>query len=187
MNTLQIAIEAATQAGQIIRHAAEQPRQVSHKGAVDLVTQVDRAAETCIRDVLMQHTPDIPILGEEEGGPRDAATRWVVDPLDGTTNFVHGFPVYAVSIALEIDHQSQCGVILDPTRWNLYTATRGGGAYCGERPMRVSECQSLEHALLATGFAYDDERGQTSTSRTYMPLWCAHKEFVALVLQQWTW
>ena len=155
MTELQIAIEAAVKAGNIIREAAEKPRQVSHKGAVDLVTQVDRAAEACIRDVLGLHTPSVPILGEEEGGPSEATTRWVVDPLDGTTNFVHGFPVYAVSIALEVDGETRCGVILDPTRWRTYTASLGGGAYCDERPMRVSECSSLEHALLGTGFAYD--------------------------------
>ena len=155
MTELSIAIEAATRAGQIIRSASERPREVTHKGAVDLVTQVDRAAETSIREVLSHHTPSIPILGEEEGGPIEQPTRWVVDPLDGTTNFVHGFPTYAVSIALEVDGRSQCGVILDPVRWTFYSATRGGGAFCDERPMQVSTCTSLDVALLGTGFAYD--------------------------------
>jgi myo-inositol-1(or 4)-monophosphatase len=79
----------------------------------------------------------------------------VFDPLDGTTNFVHGFPVYAVSIGLEVDGLVQCGVVLDPVRKNTYTAIRGQGAYCNDRPMRVSACRDLDQALLATGFAYD--------------------------------
>jgi myo-inositol-1(or 4)-monophosphatase len=75
--------------------------------------------------------------------------------LDGTTNFVHGFPVYAVSIALEVDGESRCGVVLDPSRWNVYTASKGNGAFCNDRPMKVSSCEDLNNALLATGFAYD--------------------------------
>jgi myo-inositol-1(or 4)-monophosphatase len=79
----------------------------------------------------------------------------VFDPLDGTTNFVHGFPVYAVSIGLEVDGLVKCGVVLDPVRKNTYTAIRGQGAYCNDRPMQVSACRDLDQALLATGFAYD--------------------------------
>lgn len=155
MTELEVALEAAKRAGQIINEAAGKPRHINHKGAVDLVTEVDCAAEAAIREVLQLHTPDIQILGEEGGGPLHGSTRWVVDPLDGTTNFVHGFPVYAVSIGLEVDGMVRCGVVLDPTRDNAYTAIRGHGAFCNDRPMRVSPCNELDKALLATGFAYD--------------------------------
>ena len=94
-----LARAAAIQAGEIIR--ASHAPSVRHKGRVDLVTQVDLACERAIRDMLERETPNIPILAEEGGGPDSAATRWIVDPLDGTTNFVHGFPFYCVSIALE--------------------------------------------------------------------------------------
>jgi myo-inositol-1(or 4)-monophosphatase len=168
VNELDVALEAAKQAGQIIREAADKPKQISHKGAVDLVTEIDCAAEAAIRAVLLRHTPDIPVLGEEAGGALQASTRWVVDPLDGTTNFVHGFPVFAVSIALEVDGVGRCGVVFDPTRDKAYTALRGQGSFCNDRPMRVSECQHLDTALLGTGFAYD--------RRTKAPFYLAYVE-----------
>lgn len=149
------ASEAADAAAAVIRAHQGGPRTVDHKGAVDLVTEVDRAAEVAIRKVLARHTPDIPVLGEEEGGAEDQGTRWVVDPIDGTTNFVHGYPFVCVSIALEVDHQPVAACLLDPLRSVRYTAARGLGARCGERPMAVSDCRTLDRALIGTGFAYD--------------------------------
>ena len=154
MTLLEVAVEAANAAGAVLQRSAG-ALQVEHKGAVDLVTAVDRAAEEAVRQVLHRHTPDIPVLGEEEGGAWDAPTRWIVDPLDGTTNYVHGFPWYCVSIGLEVDGQREVAAILEPVRGALYTARRGGGAACNGAPIRVSTCIDLGHALVATGFPYD--------------------------------
>jgi len=156
MKTLvDVAQNAAHKAAEIIRDGAQGVLDVQHKGAIDLVTQVDLAAEAAIREYLQQHTPDIPILAEEGGGPWDAANRWIVDPLDGTTNFVHGYPSYAVSIGLQIDGQLEVGCVFDAVNGRPYTATRGGGAWCGDQRLSVSSCAALEHALLVTGFPYD--------------------------------
>ena len=153
---LTVAIEAARAAGVILAAAHRRGGvRADHKGAVDLVTETDRACEAAVREVLARHTPDIPVLGEEQGGAWDAATRWVVDPLDGTTNFVHGFPWFCVSVGLEVDGMPEVGVVLDPLRDDLFAARRGAGATCNGAPLRVSEVRSLQHALVATGFAYD--------------------------------
>jgi myo-inositol-1(or 4)-monophosphatase len=166
-----VAVAAARAAGAIIQGAAGNGisaptlpggfaggARVSHKGAIDLVTRIDLAAEAAIRAVLAERTPDIAVLAEEGGGARAAATRWIVDPLDGTTNFVHGFPAYAVSIGLQVDGVMEVGCIYDPLRDHLYTATRGGGAACNGTPIRVSTESDLGHALLLTGFPYDRQQ-----------------------------
>jgi len=155
MTEAQIAVEAALAAGAILRANDGGPRQVQHKGRVDLVTEIDLQCETAIREVLARHTPDIPVLGEEGGGAEHAATRWVVDPLDGTTNFVHGYPFVCTSIALEVDGEAQAAAIHDPLRDHTYQATRGQGAWCGDRRLKVSDCRDLDQALIGTGFAYD--------------------------------
>jgi myo-inositol-1(or 4)-monophosphatase len=153
---LDVAIEAARAAGAILvaAHAKGSVR-ADHKGAVDLVTETDRACEASVREVLARHTPDIPVLGEEGGGAWEARTRWVVDPLDGTTNFVHGFPWFCVSVGLEVDGASEVGVVLDPIRDELFAARRGHGATRNGAPMRVSTVDRIDRALIATGFAYD--------------------------------
>ncbi len=155
MKLMTVAEEAARKAGTIIRDAAGTHLDVQHKGAIDLVTQVDLAAEAAIRSCLSAHTPDIPILAEEGGGPWDESTRWIVDPLDGTTNFVHGYPSYAVSIGLQVDGVLEVGCVFDAVHGRSYTATRGGGAWWGDQRLQVSECTSLDRALLVTGFPYD--------------------------------
>ena len=121
----------------------------------DRVTQVDLRAEEAIRSILKTHTPDIPVLAEEGGGAVNADTRWIVDPLDGTTNFVHGYPSYAVSIALELDGVLEVGCVFDAVNGLPYTARRGHGAFCGERRLAVSSTADLNKALLVTGFPYD--------------------------------
>jgi myo-inositol-1(or 4)-monophosphatase len=151
MTPLDVALEAAAAAAALLR---SRPAQVHHKGAVDLVTEVDLACEAAIRDVLARHTPDVPVLGEEGGGAT-GGTRWVVDPLDGTTNFVHGFPYYAVSVALEVDGVREVGVVHDPCRGEVFAAARGRGATCNGAPIRVSSCADLSQALIGTGFPYD--------------------------------
>ncbi len=154
---IEAAIEAALAAGELIR-AGRRPLErgaVDHKGAVDLVTEVDLACEARIREILAQRSPGVPVLAEEGGGAADATTRWIVDPLDGTTNFVHDFPSYAVSIALQVDGELAVGVIYDPLRDDCYRATRGGGAWCGDTRLQVSRCTRLDQALIGSGFAYD--------------------------------
>lgn len=147
-----VAVEAATAAAALLGSG---PREVRHKGVVDLVTEMDLRSEAAIREILTRHTPDVPILGEEGGGAEHATTRWVVDPIDGTTNYVHGFPFFAVSIGLEVDGEPTVGVVVDVPRQRVYRATRGRGARVGDEPLRVSEVRSLDQALAATGFAYD--------------------------------
>jgi myo-inositol-1(or 4)-monophosphatase len=131
------------------------PLGVAHKGAVDLVTEVDLACEEGIREVLFEHTPDISVVGEEQGGALGKGPQWVIDPIDGTTNFVHGFPHYAVSIALQTGGVTKVGVVLDVVRNLMYTAEQGKGAFCNGDPIYISDCKHLDKALLATGFPYD--------------------------------
>lgn len=152
---VRVAEAAARAAGQIIRAATGGPRRVDHKGAVDLVTEVDLACEEAIRRLLHEATPGVPVLAEEGGGAWDATTRWIVDPLDGTTNFVHGFPSYGVSVALQQDGVVVAGCVYDPIHDAAYTAARGEGAFCDGAPLRVSATPRLTDALLITGFAYD--------------------------------
>jgi len=164
MSLIEVAVEAAHKAGKIIEQSlsatnpsinASDRHAVRHKGAVDLVTKVDLACETVIRDVLGKQTPDIPILAEEGGGASHATTRWIVDPLDGTTNFVHGFPAFAVSIGLQVNGTLEVGCIYDPLRDHTYTARRGQGAWCNGQRLAVSQTSALSDALLLTGFPYD--------------------------------
>lgn len=155
MDLLDVAVVAGREAATIIRDARSEGLEVVHKGAIDMVTQVDLRAEEAIRSILKTHTPDIPVLAEEGGGAVNADTRWIVDPLDGTTNFVHGYPSYAVSIALELDGVLEVGCVFDAVNGLPYTARRGHGAFCGERRLAVSSTADLNKALLVTGFPYD--------------------------------
>jgi myo-inositol-1(or 4)-monophosphatase len=156
MTLLAVAVEAARAAGREIALAhAGRDVTFERKGAVDLVTATDRAAEERIREVLARHTPDVPVLGEEGGGADGATTRWIVDPIDGTTNFIHGFPWFAVSVGLEVDGIPEIGVVLDPIRDRAFTASRGRGAHVDGQRMRVSATSALDDALVATGFPYD--------------------------------
>jgi myo-inositol-1(or 4)-monophosphatase len=145
-----VAEKAALAAGRIQQ---TRPTEVTHKGRVDLVTEIDLACEEAIRALL--EPTGLPVLGEEGGGATDVRTRWIVDPLDGTTNFVHGFPSYGCSIGLELDGELALGVIHDPIRDRLYVGERGEGAVCNGQPIHVSTCTALEKALVASGFAYD--------------------------------
>lgn len=151
---------AAREAGAILRR---RPARVDRKGgAIDLVTEIDLASEACIRQVLGARTPDVPVQGEEGGGVT-TGLRWVVDPLDGTTNFVHNYPAYVVSIGLCDGPTPLAGVIYDPLRDHLYRAARGGGAFreeaAGVERLRVSDTRELLSALVVTGFPYRVHEG----------------------------
>ncbi|TSE19052.1 Inositol-1-monophosphatase [Tepidimonas alkaliphilus] len=157
---LNVAVKAARAAGAIINRASldVETLRVGTKQANDFVTEVDHAAEAAIIDTLLTAYPDHGIWAEESGR-RDGKGRgkghvWIIDPLDGTTNFIHGFPVYCVSIALMVDGRLEQAVIYDPTRNDLFTASRGRGAYLNERRIRVARRTRLSDCLLSTGFPF---------------------------------
>jgi len=157
---LNIAIKAARRAGSIINRAALEggALEVKAKNKNDFVTQVDKAAEQAIIGVIHAAYPDHSILAEESGDTPGARAehRWVIDPLDGTTNYIHGFPQYCVSIALEHRGVPTHGVVYDPGKNELFTASRGRGAFLDDRRMRVSKCLRLQDALVGTGFPYKE-------------------------------
>ena len=157
---LNIAVRAARRAGTIILRS--QPRldmvKIDLKGRHDYVSNTDRDAEAAIIETLLKAYPDHEILAEESGARGKSDFVWIVDPLDGTTNYLHTYPQFAVSIALSVKGQVEQGVIYDPIRDELFTASRGGGAQLNEKRIRVSRCQTLEQALLGTGFPIRDER-----------------------------
>jgi len=157
---LNIAIKAARRAGSIINRAALEggALEVKAKNKNDFVTQVDKAAEQAIIGVIHTAYPDHSILAEESGDTPGARAeyRWVIDPLDGTTNYIHGFPQYCVSIALEHRGVPTHGVVYDPGKNELFTASRGRGAFLDDRRMRVSKCTRLQDALVGTGFPYKE-------------------------------
>jgi myo-inositol-1(or 4)-monophosphatase len=152
---LDVAVEAARAAGAIQRERYRSAFRVRNKGAVDLVTEVDLACEEAIRSVLDRRAPGTAVLGEEGGLRGDGVDRWIVDPLDGTTNYAHGYPVFCASVGWEEAGAVRVGAIYDPLRDELFTAERGAGAFCNGAPVRVSGTPSLARALLATGFPYD--------------------------------
>jgi len=153
---LEKAIEAAKAAGEVLRGSFGGEQRIRYKGEADLVTDVDERAERVISEMLRGAFPDYGMLAEEGGrtaGEGDA--RWIVDPLDGTTNFAHGLPIFSVSIALEKSGEVVLGVVHDPMGEETYVAERGGGATLNGEPIKVSETEELGRALLATGFPYD--------------------------------
>jgi len=153
---LNIAVRAARRAGDIIVRSLNRsgPQDVSSKGWNELVTEVDHQAERDIIETIRRSYPDHAILAEESGESGRSDHVWIIDPLDGTTNFIHGFPVFAVSIALQVRGQLEVGVIYDPMRQELFTAIRGGGAQLDGRRIRVSSQTTLAGALIGTGFPY---------------------------------
>ena len=156
---LNVAIKAARSAGAIINRAAldVESVRISQKQINDFVTEVDHASEKVIIETLLTAYPGHGILAEESGkefGAKDSEFVWIIDPLDGTTNFIHGFPVYCVSIALAVKGKVEQAVVFDPTRNDLFTATKGRGAYVNERRIRVSKRTQLKDCLISTGFPF---------------------------------
>ena len=156
--TLNMAIKAARRAGSIITRASEDigSLTINDKGYNDFVTEVDLASEKEIIRVLKASYPDHAFLGEESGLTHQAENIWIIDPLDGTTNFLHGFPQYCISIALEQKGEITQAVIYDPNRNDLFTATKGQGAHLNQRRMRVSNKSKLKESILGTGFPFRD-------------------------------
>jgi myo-inositol-1(or 4)-monophosphatase len=156
---LNIAVRAARRAGSIINRAAlgGEPLEVKSKRVHDYVTQVDRAAEQAIIDIVRKAYPEHGFLAEESGAsPAQAEYRWIIDPLDGTTNFIHGFPQYCISIAIEQRGSLAHAVIYDPVKNELFTASKGRGAFLNDRRVRVSKCLRLQDALIGTGFPFKE-------------------------------
>jgi myo-inositol-1(or 4)-monophosphatase len=155
----ELILKAAEAAGRLLMEKFERGLRIEFKGRFDLVTEADREAEELIIAMIGERYPDHDILGEEGGlAEQGSDYRWIIDPLDGTTNYAHGFPWFAVSIALEHRGQLLLGVVFNPYTRELYLAERGAGAYLNDRRLQVSTTQTLEYSLLATGFAYDHRR-----------------------------
>jgi len=151
-----IAIKAARQAGRLMIRQLNRLESlpVAEKGHNDFVTQVDQQAEAAIIEVIKDHYPEHAILAEESGASGDHDFQWIIDPLDGTTNYMHGFPVFCVSIAVAEKGELQHGVVYDPLRQEIFSASRGQGAQLDGRKIRVSKATSLKGTLIATGFPY---------------------------------
>ena len=159
---LQLAIELARRAGGLLLEGQGTNLRVSKKGATDLVTDYDLKSEQMLVQGILEAYPEDRILAEEgtntdspAGGQADAEHLWLIDPIDGTTNYAHGVPFYSVSIGLMANKRLLFGVVYDPTRDELFHASEGGGAWLGDQPLDVSETRSLEDSLLVTGFPYD--------------------------------
>jgi myo-inositol-1(or 4)-monophosphatase len=153
----EVAIDAARSAGELLRSRIDSIREVRHKGVVDLVTDVDVQSEHQIAEMLFSAFPTHSMLGEE-GGARaggDSRFRWIVDPLDGTTNYAHGFPLFCVSIGFEVAGRLTLGAVYAPMQDELFVAEAGKGATLNGRPVSVSDTSELRQAMLATGFPYD--------------------------------
>jgi myo-inositol-1(or 4)-monophosphatase len=154
---LQTAVDAVRRAGEIQRQASRGTFEIRKKGTIDLVTEVDVGVERMVRALIAERYPDHDVLGEELGGPGEGERSrycWICDPLDGTTNFAHGLPLFCSTIALEVDGELRVGAVYDPTRDELFTAIRGRGAFLNGARIRVSTAGALIDSLLVTGFPY---------------------------------
>jgi myo-inositol-1(or 4)-monophosphatase len=154
---LSTAIEAVVRAGDIMMARFGRDMRIDKKGTIDLVTEVDVTVERMFRAMVADRFPDHAVLAEELGGGRAVPPGpcWVFDPIDGTTNFAHGLPIFCASLALEIDGRAEVAAVYDPNRRELFTAERGGGAHLNGRRIRVSAAADLVDAMLVTGFPYD--------------------------------
>lgn len=171
MNLIELAIQAAREAGAILQDYAQRGFEITHKGRINLVTEADLASERHLKQLIAAHFPTHRIIAEEswegEHDVTDDNYTWLIDPLDGTTNFSHGFPCYAVSIGVERKGESVAGVIYDPSRDEMFAAERGAGATLNGKPIRVSDIAELEKALTVSGFPYDVRERMDE----YLPAW----------------
>lgn len=152
---LATAVEAVVRAGEIQMARFGSGIRIDKKGSIDLVTEVDFEVERMFRALVAERFPDHAVLAEEMGQSGSGARhRWVFDPLDGTTNYAHGLPIFCASLALEVDGQAEVGAVYDPNRRELFTAERGVGAWLNGQPLRVSSTAAVIESLLVTGFPY---------------------------------
>ena len=153
---LEIARKAALEAGKVLEGLFGHLKKIEKKDEIDLVTEADLQSEKTIVDLIKTHFPQDNILTEEGSGQsRDNDRVWIIDPLDGTTNFAHSFPFFAISIGLEIKKEMVLGVVFNPHMHEFFEAVRGQGAFLNQKPIQVSNCAGLRDALVATGFPYD--------------------------------
>lgn len=154
---IHVAIEAAKEAGRFLKFSIGKVRniEVKHGEERNLVSEIDKASEKKIIDIIKRHFPTHGILAEESGASGASDYKWIIDPLDGTTNFLHGLPLYCVTIGLEYKGEIVAGVVYDPNLDELFTAERGSGAYLNGKRMQVSKSRELIQSLLVTGFPYD--------------------------------
>jgi len=153
---LDVAYEATIAARKILNRMFGQVSHITKKGDIDLVTDADFQAEKAVLEIIRRNFPQDNILSEEAGEHEEVSERtWLVDPLDGTTNFVHGFPFFAISIALEVENEIVLGVVHNPHMDEHFEAVKGMGAFLNKKPIKVSQTQNLGESLLATGFPYD--------------------------------
>ncbi len=152
-----LAIELARAAGELLRDELRGPRRIVYKGSpTNLVTEMDARVEALVVDRLLAAFPGDAILAEERGAQAGrSGRRWIIDPLDGTTNYAHGVPVYGVSIALDVGGRVELGVVYDPSQRELFVAERGAGVFCNDTRLTVSSTETLNGSLLTTGFPYD--------------------------------
>jgi len=168
MDFVTVAAEAALRAGAIQRERYGSAIEVSHKGTIDLVTEVDRACEDAILETLRSRVPDHDVVTEETPLERTGARHvWYVDPLDGTTNYAHGYPLFCASLALAVDGAVVAAAVFEPLRQELFTAERGAGAHLNGRRLRVSGAARLIDSMLVTGFPYDVHQRLAETLRLF--------------------
>jgi myo-inositol-1(or 4)-monophosphatase len=164
---LDVAIEAALEGGSILLAEYARPVDISYKGEIDIVTQADRRSEKAVVSRLRASFPEHAVVAEEGGGiETQSPFRWYVDPLDGTTNFAHGYPCFAVSIGLEEDGELIAGVVYQPISKELFTAAKGEGAYLNKKQIHVSGIKKLQTSLLSTGFP-SHKRAQNANIHYY--------------------
>ena len=162
----------ARQAGAILRHGYGRRHEVNKKGVIDLVTEVDHQSEAFLIGEIKRRYPDHRILAEESGGQTgDQCCKWYIDPLDGTVNYAHAVPFFAVSLALEVEGELQLGVVYDPMRDECFSAEAGRGAWLNGNPIHVSATEDLLNSLLVTGFPYDIRENPDNNLDHYNRLW----------------
>ena len=150
------AVDLARKSGALLKEKFSQTHKIQYKGDIDIVTEADKLSEDLIIETIKRNFPDHGILSEESPAITGAGKlRWIIDPLDGTTNYSHGYPVFCVSVALENEGTIVLGVIYDPMREDMFVAIRGEGAYLNDKKLKVSSVNNLSRSLLATGFPYD--------------------------------
>ena len=150
------AVDLARKSGALLKEKFSQTHKIKYKGDIDIVTEADKLSEDLIIETIKRNFPDHGILSEESPAITGAGKlRWIIDPLDGTTNYSHGYPVFCVSVALENEGTIVLGVIYDPMREDMFVAIRGEGAYLNDKKLKVSSVNNLSRSLLATGFPYD--------------------------------